>query len=200
MMKNRIFLALCLIFFSTKTLAELEDIAFGLGNLTQFVKKVQVDETGSTNSLDFNPYLTANLKIRLYADFSFLPETILVRPTAGTDENITRFTFFVTLPFGYTFSNWVFRLGPGFSMTRISSEGGEQVLDNGLEMTSFPLPQESALSRNLTLHAGIEYLFVKRVSVRTELITYNLTQSISRAFSYTISVHYHTGKIELNWW
>jgi len=169
------------------------DIFAGAGNLTQFVGRVQTDESGSTNSFEFNPYITGGASFHLFESFTFDPELSFDFPDSGDDKYITTWTYWIQMPVAYRYRDLKFKLGPGFLFNRISAEGGTVTLNNGTGSSDFPIPNGSSTSRNLTLNLAVEWNFVKDVSGKVEGWAINLTDSESRSFNYAFSFYYHFG-------
>lgn len=178
------------------------DFSFGIGTQTQFVGQVEKDVDTeefnrtskvkeSTHKFQFNPYLTAAAKISLTDRFSFYPEFGVLIPDSTRDPLISKMSYFFLGSLGFEIQDWVLRAGLGLSMTRISGKGGTQVLDNGNGQTSFPMPEGSATSRNVTLNLGTEYFLHQNISARLETSVYNLINSRNRAFTYQLAFYYH---------
>lgn len=193
MLKVLVKSSVLMLFFSISLVchASIEDVALGVGTQTQFVGKVQTDEAGSTNKFEFNPYLTGQAEFALTDSLSFFPEVGLLIPDSTRDSGISKMTFFVLGGVGYEINDWVLRFGLGLQMTRISGDGGTQLLDNGNGQTSFPMPEGSANSRNLITNLGVDYFFHSDWSARLESTIYNPINSRNRAFGYQLAVHYH---------
>lgn len=169
----------------------IDDVSFGIGTQTQFVGKVQTDETGSTNKFEFNPYLTAAAEVSLTDKFSFYPEFGILIPESTKDPLISKMTYFFIGSLGLEIRDWVIRAGLGLSMTTISGDGGTQVLDNGNGQTSFPMPEGSATARNVILNLGTEYFIHQDWSGRLETNVYNPINSRNRSFTYQLAFYYH---------
>lgn len=169
----------------------IDDVSFGIGTQTQAVGKVQTDEAGSTNKFEFNPYLTAAAEVSITDNFSFYPEFGILIPDSTRDPLISKMTYFFLGSLGFEIRDWVIRAGLGLSMTRISGDGGTQVLDNGNGQTSFPMPEGSATSRNVILNLGTEYFIHQDWSSRLETSVYNPANSRNRSFTYQIAFYYH---------
>ena len=172
------------------------DLYLGAGSLTQFVKKVQVDESGTQNEFQFNPMIQGGANITLRGRMSLLPEFSFTLPKSGRDKNIKRFTYHMLAPLGLPYKSFLFRAGLGLSLTRISGPGGEETLGNGTSSTSFPLPTEASTSQNIIVLVGAEYEFLKSWSGRVETFCFNPFDNLNRAFSYTLSIQYHFGAID----
>jgi hypothetical protein len=175
------------------TLFDIKDFYAGAGTLTQFVGRIQQDESGATNNFDFNPYLAIGTEFGLYKDFSFAPEFAFSFPKSSRDSQISKMSYWAQLFAIYTYSDFKLKFGPGLIMNRISADGGTQSLNNGTGTSDFPMPNGSSTSRNLTLNTALEWQFINTVSARFEGWVVNLSDSESRSFSYTLSAYYHFG-------
>lgn len=193
MSKNKLKLLVFTLFIAhgSQLMASFEDVALGVGTQTQFVGKVQTNEAGDTNKFEFNPYVSAQAEYALTDSLSLYPEFSILWPDSTRDSQISKMTFFVLGAIGYEIRDWVVRAGLGLQMTRISGDGGTQLLDNGTGQTSFPMPEGSATSRNLITNIGADYFFHADWSARAETTIYNPTNSRNRAFGYQLAVHYH---------
>lgn len=187
----KVILKLSVLLICSSSYASIDDVALGVGTQTQFVGKVQTNESGSTNKFEFNPYVSATAEFSLTERFSVFPEFGLLIPDSTRDSQISKMTFFVLGVAGYEINDWVLRAGLGLQMTRISGDGGVQVLDNGNGQTSFPMPQGSATSRNVITNLGVEYFFHSDWSARIDSTIYNPFNGRNRAFGYQLAVHYH---------
>ena len=192
-------LLLITILHSFNLTASVQDFDFyaGLGSLTEFPSTVQTDDQGSTNSFTLSPSLHIGIKYDIYGQFSLNPELILTLPEKGRDPLISKFKYFTLFSGGYQYRDFLFRLGFGFALQKISGEGGTQALDNGLNTTNFPMPETSSQSRNFLTLLGVEYYIINAVSVRTEAYVYNIETKLNRAFTYNLSFLYHFGDFNL---
>ena len=175
------------------SLFSVKDFYAGAGTITQFVGRIQQDESGETTSFDFNPYLSIGTEFGLYEDFSFAPEFAFSFPSSGRDPRISKMSYWTQLFGVYTYEEFKIKFGPGLIMNRVSSDGGTQTLKNGTGTSDFPMPSGSSTSRNLTLNTALEWEFIKSVSARFEGWVVNVSDSESRSFSYTLSAYYHFG-------
>ena len=185
--------------------SSLKDVHFGFGNLPQFPGEIQTTVEGETNGFEFTPYLQGGLRyevIKSIPELTLLSELILA-PRETRDPNISKFTFMTLFSAAYAFNDigiigtsysipWIdFKIGTGFSITRISGDGGTQDLNNGSSSDAFPLPFEPSFTRNVIVSAGAEIAPINSLSFRSDIHIYNIHESESRATSYIISAHYH---------
>jgi len=71
------------------------DTILTLGNICEFIGRIQVDESGSSNFCNFNPYLEASFNFAPFnAPIIISPEFGSTLPRNGRDSNITKINFF----------------------------------------------------------------------------------------------------------
>ncbi|MBT7609846.1 MAG: hypothetical protein HN576_08820 [Bacteriovoracaceae bacterium] len=193
------FIILNIFFLSSTTLAKESgfDLYTGIGNLSEFPGQVQIDNKGATNPFFFKPTLQIGIKYDFWGNFSLNPEFILTLPEKGQDPLISKFNYFTLLSAAYKYQDFLFRFGFGFSIQKISGEGGTQALNNGLSTDEFPMPEASSISRNLITLLGVEYFILKKLSVRTDVFAYNIEENLNRALSYNVSLFFHFGDLDL---
>ena len=190
------FLTLFSLIISHNAHARLSDFSVGLGNLTQYIKRVQEDEAGDLNSFDSNLFLTTTAKLDLpWKKFGFYPQFGFLFPEKGRDPLIKKWHYYIIGDLGFNIHKFQIRAGVGLYMTRISGSGGTQDLPNGSSTTSFFMPAKSTTSRNLIANIGAHFLIHRLWSGSLELHAFNLEDSTDRAFSYSFAFHYHFGDI-----
>ena len=170
------------------------DINLSLGNLCEYIGKIQTDDSGSTNLCSFNPYLASSVDFAVTDQFLVSPEAGLSFPQSGRDENIKKMSLFALANAKYKFSEFHFIAGAGLFFTRISSEGGTEELNNGTSTSSFFLPDSTIYGRNFIVNLGLGANFAKEWSVDLHTYIFNLTTSEDRAFSLAINGSYHFGE------
>ncbi len=171
----------------------LKDVSFGLGNFSEFIGRVQTDDQGSHNSLEFNPALALEARLDLSPSWSLIPEFGITLPKSDEEDQITQFTYWLTGSLGYSIGDYIIQAGLGLHFTRISASGGSLTLNNGASTESFPLPNGSATTSNLTTHLGLRYYFLPDWSAKTQVHFYNPEDSTERAVSLILMVNYHLG-------
>lgn len=177
-----------------------KDVLFGAHLMAQHIGQIQTDDQGGQNSLESDLFLSVeaiwDLNL-LDKNLAWTPSFGLGVPHSGRDENIKRWQYFILSPFSYHFSSqYSAFFGPGLFMTRLSSDGGTAELDNGTSTDRFFLPEESSTSQNLIWSLGQRWQPHKNFSFRSEVIVFNLVESASRTFSFSLSAHYHFGVTE----
>ncbi len=170
------------------------DTTLSVGNLCEYVGKIQTDDNGATNLCQFNPYLAGSLDFHLTSNFILSPELGFSVPKHGRDENINKMTFFFLANTKYKFSVFHFISGLGLFFTRISGSGGTEDLNNGTGVSSFPLPDSTTYSRNFIVNLGLGADFNKEWSADAHTYIFNLLKSEDRAFSIAINGTYHFGE------
>ncbi|MGB0452952.1 MAG: hypothetical protein ACPGJV_04485 [Bacteriovoracaceae bacterium] len=172
-------------------------IRVGLGFLNEYWGKVQVDDSGETNSLDLQVYLNTEVPFSFGKSFTFIPEFGITIPKSTHDgEGMTIIKYFTLAHLGFKVSNDVLiRIGSGFFFTYFSASGGTQTLANGTETTDFPLPNGTSTARNVILSQGIEWTLpvnqrTHPITVKIENFVFNLEDSDKRAISSVFNVNY----------
>lgn len=171
------------------------DLTVSLGNLCEYIGKIQTDEKGSTNLCSFMPTLSSSIDYFVYPELALSPQIGATLPKSGRDENISRMTMFVLMNLKYKASFMNFIVGTGLYFTRVSGEGGEAILNNGNSTESFPLPKDAVYSRNIILNLGGSYDFNKEWSGELYTYVFNLESSEDRAFSVGAALTYHFGEV-----
>lgn len=179
-------------FFTTPAIAY--DAAVSLGNLCEYVGKIQTDENGATNTCSFNPYLAGSIDYSITPQFFISPEIGFTFPKHGRDEHISKMTLFALANTKYKFDSLYFIAGAGLFFTRLSADGGTEELNNGNTTSSFPLPEGAVFTRNFIINAGLGYNFTTSLSADLHTYVFNLTTKEDRAFSILINGSYHFGE------
>jgi hypothetical protein len=186
------FFAMILGFMATNSFAY--DANFSVGNLCEYVGKIQTDDNGATNTCEFNPYLSAAMDVSITDNFFLSPEFGFTIPQHGRDENISTMTLFALANTKYKFSMLHLIGGAGLFFTRISASGGTEELNNGGTTSSFPLPEGAVYTRNFIVNLGVGADFTPTISADLHTYIFNLLSSDDRAFSVLINGTYHFGE------
>lgn len=170
------------------------DFNMSIGNLCEYVGKIQTDDSGSMNVCSFNPYLASAIDYSITPEFVISPEAGFSIPKHGRDENISEMSLFLLANSKYKFSNFHIIGGAGIFMTRTSADGGTEELNNGTSTTSFPLPSSTIYTSNIILNLGVGADFNKNWSATFHTYIFNLLEKEDRAFSIAINGTYHFGE------
>jgi len=171
------------------------DLNVSVGNLCEYIGKMQTDENGSKNKCSFLPSISTGLDYYLSPTFALSPQLGFTIPKSGRDENISRMTLFALLNVKYHAEYVNFIAGTGVYVTRISGPGGEVMLNNGKGSDSFPLPKEAVYSRNAIINLGMGLDFNQDWSAEIYTYIFNALQSEDRAFSAGANITYHFGEV-----
>lgn len=170
------------------------DTVITVGNICEFIGRIQVDEAGSSNFCNFNPYLGASFNFAPFQEsFLISPEIGSTLPRSGRDSNILKMNLFALVNARYKFTYLDTFVGTGLYFTRIEGGGGEVALNNGNSTTSFPLPDSTVYSRNFILNLGIGYHFTPSWGVDFHTYLFNLLESEDRAMTLLLNVNYQLG-------
>lgn len=183
-----------LIFLFTSLPLRAYDVGLSLGNLCEYVGKIQTDDSGSTNICSFNPYLAGSIDYEVSKQFLLSPEIGLSMPKSGRDENISKMSLFALANAKYKFSEFHFIFGAGLFFNRVSGSGGTEDLNNGTGTVSFPLPDSTIYTRNFILNLGLGADFGTEWSADLHTYIFNPETSEDRAFSISINGTYHFGE------
>lgn len=184
-------LLLCFVYLKT---AKAYDITLSLGNLCEYIGKIQTNEKGSTNVCSFNPYLASSFDYPINDQFILAPEVGFTLPKQGRDETIKKMSLFALANAKYRFSMFHFIGGAGFFFTRLSGSGGMQSLNNGNTTTSYPIPDATIYSRNFIINLGLGGQFNQEWSADLHTYVFNILTKEDRAFSVAINGTYHFGE------
>ncbi|MFN8370743.1 MAG: outer membrane beta-barrel protein [Bacteriovoracaceae bacterium] len=187
-----------LFFYHSLALAQINDVGLTLGNLTEFVANVQVDEKGGKNYIEFKPYMSFFIRHDFNESFSLLPEIGITYPMKGESPNTKKTIYMIRLDLGYRFYDFIAKAGTALFVTQIKGSGGTEKLNNGTSYDEFYLPAESHTARNYTINLGLEYFIIPELSVKSELFVFSMFENVSRQFSYAIALTYHFGEIHVN--
>lgn len=171
------------------------DAAVSVGNLCEYVKKIQVDENGSQNACSFNPFVSASLNIPVSERLWVAPEFGLSLPRKGRDENISKISFAGLINGKVKWDRYHLVAGAGLFFTRISADGGDEELNNGNTTSSFPLPEGAVYTRNFIVNAGVGYDFTPTLSADLQTYIFNLLEKNERAVSVLINGTWHFGEL-----
>lgn len=170
------------------------DVTLSLGNLCEYVGKIQTDDSGSTNLCSFNPYLASSIDFSQTNQLLLSPEIGFSFPKSGRDEKISKMSLFALANAKYKFSEFHFLGGAGLFFTRISGKGGSEELNNGTGTSAFPIPDSTVYTRNFIVNLGLGADFNKEWSTDLHTYIFNILTSEDRAFSIAINGTYHFGE------
>ena len=170
------------------------DATLSLGNLCEYIGKIQTDDSGSTNFCGFNPYLAASIDFTLPYQIILSPELGFSFPKSGRDSHISKNSFIALTNAKYKFSMFQAIAGAGFFISRVSGSGGTQDLNNGSTTVSFPMPESTVYSRNFIINIGIGVEINPTWSADLHTYIFNIVTSEDRAYSVAINGTYHFGE------
>lgn len=171
------------------------DLYTSLGNLCEFIGNFQTNAEGKKNVCNFLPTIAGAIDYQLTPKFYLAPQIGLTMPKSGADKNIKRMTFFALANMKYK-TNYVNLIGgSGFYITRISGPGGEEELNNGSAIDSFPLPKDAVYSRNFIVNLGLGIDFNQEWSGELYTYIFNAIKSEERAYSLGATVSYRFGNV-----
>lgn len=170
------------------------DINLSVGNLCEYIGKIQTDDHGSINTCSFNPYLAGAIDYTLNNQFIFSNEYGLTIPRSGRDKNISKSSLFALANIKYKYNILYAIAGFGLFSNRIQGFGGEESLNNGNHLDSFPLPDTTVYTLNFILNLGLGVDINKEWSADLHSYIFNTFTSEDRAFSIALNGSYHFGE------
>ncbi len=169
------------------------DAMLSVGNLCEYVEKIQTNDAGKTNFCSFNPYISGSIDYAFIRPLVITPQAGFTLPHAGRDTNISKMDLFVLMNVKYFWYRLQFTIGAGFLYSRISGPGGEEVLNNGNSTTSFPLPDSAVYARNFIYNLGAGVRLTRSFGAEVHAYVFNANNSEDRAFSLGANITYHFG-------
>lgn len=181
---------------SQSVATKLISLEFSLGNLCEYIGKIQIDENGKKNFCQFNPIFYSTFKSELIKEINWALDAGITLPEKGRDQNITKFSFFLLYNLQYQYSFITFESGLGFYFISISGNGGVEDLNNGDGNSSFPLPSENHISSNLVTNIGTKFTINNDWSTSLKFLFFNILNSSSRTLSVIFSLNYNYGELK----
>ncbi len=172
------------------------DFIGSFGNLNEFVGKIQTDDQGTVNVFSVNPVLNLAVEFEYSPNFIYSPLIGFNFPKSDRDENTSRFNFYALMNLKYKFSDFYLLSGLGIYYTSISGPGGDESLNNGNSVDSFPLPDHTEFARNLIVNLGLGYQFNPEIDFLLHTYIFNIEDKDQRAFSIGTNLNYHFGEFE----
>jgi|GEM_PF-1534395 len=190
-------IVLIFLLVSNSAWAKFDDLYVGIGNMSKYTKRVQIDSAGGTEAFNINPMFKVEARSDINFDWYFLPQLAIVLPQDSRDSQTHKQIFFVMPGFGYRMDpSFMINSGIGLQFTHIYGDGGTKTLNNGTSSTAFPVPDRNVLTSNAILNLGGQYFFNKDISGRIEVSVMNLLIDSGRTtFNYFFMAHYHFGEI-----
>ena len=172
------------------------DMYFSMGNLCEYIGQIQTDDKGKKNTCSFMPVFSLSYDYFLEnSALAISPQLGASLPQSGRDENIKRMAIYTLLNSKYKTRYVNLLAGVGFYFTRIWGPGGDEVLNNGNSIDSFPLPKEPVYSRNVILNLGLSADFNEDVSAEIYTYIFNTLNKEDRSLSAGFSLSYHFGEV-----
>ena len=181
-------LSLLFLVYSSSTWAYIASV----GSHVPYFNQAQVNESGSTQKIDINPYFGIGTNYHIYERHYFLPEFAysyyLDNPSGSSRE-----VYFLHYDFGYAFSeNTLLRYGLTTHYYRIKGQGGNTKLKNGNSSQSFPNPDKTVTTHFTTADLGAEQFFSQKTkSVRFDLNLMSFRDIDRTSFNYLLTVNFY---------
>lgn len=166
----------------------------GAGTFVPFVGTFQKDEKGTSNSFDIKPYISVLERYPLSKTFFLRPEFGYVFSSSpnqkGNDKQSISYMFLLGNISYAVFSQTYLNFGVGTFWTKMNSQKGSKSFGNGNSNSTYYYPDGNITSVNGTLNFGLEQGSGK-FSLSAMTYWFQLFESASRTFSYTLSLNYY---------
>lgn len=164
---------------------------YGLGTFVPYFQKAQVNESGSRQFFDINPYFSMGHKFPMTSTLSFAPELGLAY-YIGTAKKVNKRTLFLHYDFAHQLRDrFVLRYGLTSYWYTISGQGGTVSLRNGSSTVEFPAPSKPSTSYFTTLDLGLEFLDNTDHSIRFDLNLMSVGQMKNSAINYILTFNFY---------
>jgi hypothetical protein len=196
--KTKIYLIVLVGYLALSSKVYAYDASVGLGNLSEFIGKIQTDDQGNSAIISLNPYLKLNIDFIYDAknpNHIINSEIGLTIPKSDPDPNTHRLKFFGLLNYKYQLESLYTKIGLGLFFTRVWANDGEEELNNGSSTTSFPLPDKATVSRNAIVNLALGHSITTNLNAEIQSMIFNLTNNEDRAFSVGVCLNYQLGEI-----
>ena len=182
-----------IIFFITLTLSIQNTYAnyIGIENNFRTIGKIQTDDQGSTNFMEFSPGIVfaTSIPAPLLTNTWFYPTASIFFPKGSEDELYTKWTaelnFHLLTPITNSFD---FIYGTTYLMNLIVGAGGTSVQNNGTSSSTYYVPEESRFIGGFVPEVGIRYEFLRAKYAYLGLLTHHLFDDAARSFSVSINL------------
>ncbi|MDH5414087.1 MAG: hypothetical protein OEW87_08115 [Flavobacteriaceae bacterium] len=160
-----------------------------VGTWQENYQQVQATNSGDTNGLGLDPYISLALSYPLSTINGVSPELGWVLPRRS--DKITKNIFFLRSDYYYLPYRFLkLRLGLSLMINSSSSDGGEESLPNGDSTEVYFLPEERRNSYNQTIDLGVEYI-KDQFSLKLQSYIFRWRNEQKRMISHTLSFNYY---------
>ncbi|MBD66574.1 MAG: hypothetical protein CME62_15285 [Halobacteriovoraceae bacterium] len=152
--------------------------------------QVQDSQSGSLNSFELKPYLSAALDYQIKNQHFLGTEVGYILRESYSKSTYTKDHFYWRFDYIYQALEWFnLRAGTSFMWQTLSGDGSEETLPNGDGEQTYYAPDERKNIFNQTFDLGVEFLH-KNMSARIQSYIYALDQEDERLTSFSLSFHY----------
>lgn len=163
-----------------------------IGTHVPYFNQAQVNESGSTQKIDINPYFGIGTSFHIWGRHFFLPElaySYYLDNPAGSSREV----YFLHYDFGFALrETTLLRYGLTTHYYRIKGRGGNTKLNNGNSTQSFPNPNKTVTTHFTTLDLGVEQFFLQKTkSVRFDLNFMSFRDFDHTSLNYLLTVNFY---------
>lgn len=152
--------------------------------VTNFDKRLKAEKGYENKVSSIQGYVRLHPVLRLSNKFNFEPSLGTLVPGLSSVDGTTRtFITHLNLDLGLKLKPWfIWRLGPGIQWGWLNSKGGEVVLDNGLDRSTFYNPGQSVHYFLLTADSGFTINIYKKLHLLLDCYVLDIASKQRRTF------------------
>ena len=165
----------------------------GVENYSRHIGKIQTDDLGSSNFLEFNPGIGLGKTFRFpqYMAIKFFPSATIFFPESTPDNLLNKITGEFNFHFIYDMSKHFYVLfGTSYQLIFLSGSGGTVALDNGNSTASYYVPASSEFANYIVPEIGLGISLTANTSFGANLIIHQILNSQRRTFSFSFNFNY----------
>ena len=151
--------------------------------------KIQIDDKGTTNFLDFEPGIIIAKSISINDRIWFYPGLTIFFPQSSEDELYSKWEGEVNFHFLYPYTQRLdFVFGSTYLASLIRGAGGTSVQGNGNSTSTYYVPEKSKFIGGFAPEVGLRYEFWRAKYINIGLIGHQIFKSNSRSFTVSIGI------------
>ncbi len=181
---------LSLLFFYTVTFTASANY-IGIENNFRTIGKVQTDDQGSTNFLEFSPgiFVATSMPAPYLTNTWFYPSASLFFPQGSDDGLYTKWTAELNFHLLYPISqNFDLIYGSTYLMNLIVGAGGTSLQNNGNSTSTYYVPEESRFIGGFVPEIGVRYEFFRTKYIYLGILTHHPFDDSARSFTLSLNL------------
>jgi hypothetical protein len=163
----------------------------GIENNFRTIGKIQTDDQGSTNFMEFSPgvVMASSLPMPYLNNTWFYPSAAIFFPERSEDDLYSKWTaelnFHLLNPITDSFD---IIYGGTYLMNLIVGAGGTSVQNNGTSSSTYYVPEESKFVAGFIPEVGVRYEFWRAKYIYLGVLTHHLFDDDARSFTLSLNL------------